>query len=262
MANMFQEIQEFRRRLDAGEKLIGMGLTLSDALVSEALGPSVDFIWFDLEHNAINYHDMRNQLIGARAAQTPVVVRTPGSDEPTLKRLLDAGVMGLVIPQIRSADEVRHVVNCCRYTPVGHRGWGASRSANYGRMPGLEHLETANKSIFVSVQIETAEAYAALDEILSIEGFDSVVIGPNDLTCSHGKPGHPQSPENMERIQNIASKARARGKHVGIGMGIEVDFALQAFELGCNWVQAGQDFSYLIKGAEEVLGEIREKMSS
>ena len=260
MQNMFQEIQSFRKRLDDGETLVGIGLTIADPMLAEAVGPEVDFLWFDLEHNLVNFHDMRNHLIAARATRTPMVVRSPSCDEPTIKRLLDGGVMGLVFPQIRTVDEGKGIVQACRYTPLGNRGWGPSRSADYGRIPGLDHVAEANRSVFVAVQIETKEAFDAADEILAIDGFDSIVVGPNDLACNHGEVNQPGSPANLERIKEVATKARAAGKHVGVGLGVNPEFALQLAERGCNWLQVGQDFSYLLERVNTVTGELRKAL--
>jgi 2-keto-3-deoxy-L-rhamnonate aldolase RhmA len=258
---MFRDIQSFRKRLDDGETLVGIGVNIADPVVTEAVGPNVDFLWFDLEHNVANFHDMRNHLIAARATNTPMVVRSPSADEATIKRLLDGGVMGLVFPQIRTVDEVKNIVSACRYMPLGSRGWGPSRSADYGRMSGIDHIEEANRSVFVSVQIETKQAYESLDEILAVEGYDSVVIGPNDLACNYGRPGYPAEPENVDRMRDIATKARKSGKHVGAGMGVSTEFALMMAELGCNWLQVGSDYSYLVNSTNEIMGQLRKGLS-
>ena len=99
------------------------------------------------------------------------------SGTPFIKPVLDAGASGIVVPQVRSVEEVQQVVADCRYPPLGQRGFGPLIPTNYGRDGGdVEYAERANAGIYVSVMIETAEALDALDQIVAVPGLDGVVI--------------------------------------------------------------------------------------
>jgi 2-keto-3-deoxy-L-rhamnonate aldolase RhmA len=255
---MFKDIQAFRDKLNSGRPCLGTGITFSDPAVSEAIGPSVDFLWIDLEHNPISLESMHSHLIAARAAGVPALVRVPGSETPMIKRALDSGATGLIVPQVSSAAEVRHIVEDCRYKPLGNRGFGPRRPANYGRIGGKEYLEQANRQLFLAVQIENTSAMKELDEIVRVPHLDSLVIGPYDLSLSMGISFN--DPELQTAIKRIVAAAHGAGLFVGIGMGPgDEAFAVQAIQWGINWLQIGSDYGYMIHFADQLFDRIRRK---
>ncbi|HUY33849.1 MAG TPA: aldolase/citrate lyase family protein [Pirellulales bacterium] len=253
-------IDHFREQLDAGRLCLGPAITLSDPAVTEALAPSVDFVWIDLEHNPISLESLAAHLIAARAGGAPALVRVPSSDVAWIKRVLDTGAEAVIVPRIRSADEVREVVSACRYPPQGTRGFGPRRAADYGRRDAVEYVAEANRRVFVAIQIETAEAFLDLDAILAVAGFDSIVIGPYDLSGSMGMLGQVHHSTVVEAVGTIASKARAAGLYVGIGMAPDEEHALRAARQGVQWVQCGCDFGYMIQFADQLYGRIRQRI--
>lgn len=254
---MISHMHKFREKLDKGQFCLGAGISLSDPAVSEALGPSVDFFWFDLEHNPMSLESLFAHLISARATGTPALVRVPTSDVAWIKRVLDTGAEGIIVPQVRSAAEVRDAVAACRYPPLGNRGYGPRRPSNYGRDGGADYLARANREVFVTIQIETVQAYQELDEILRVPGLDSLVIGPNDLSGSMGIPGQVAHPRVLEAIATIIAKARQAGKYIGMGMAGDAEQALRAAQMGVQWVQCGGDFSYMVTAVDQLFGQIR-----
>ena len=258
---MYTAIRRFREKLDAGRFCLGAGISLTDPAVTEALADSVDFVWIDLEHSPIGVESLQAHLIAARAGGTAALVRVPSSDVGWIKRVLDIGAPGIVVPQIRSIDEARGVVAACRYPPVGQRGFGPRRPSNYGRIGGPDYFKVANENVFVCVQIETAEALRDVDSIVAVEGLDSVVVGPNDLSGAMGLPGQPTHPRVIEAIRTIVSKARQAGKYVGMGMGPNEGHAIQAAQLGVQWLQCGGDFSYMVSFVDRLFGGIRKRLA-
>jgi len=255
---MFTDIKNFRDKLRSGHTCLGTGITFSDPAVSEAMGSSADFLWIDLEHNPISLESMHSHLIAARAADVPALVRVPGSETPMIKRVLDSGAGGLIVPQVSSAAEVRQIVEACRYKPLGNRGFGPRRLTNYGRGGATEYLEVANRHLFLAVQIENISAMAELDEIVRVSHLDSLVIGPYDLSLSMGiSIGHP---DLQAAIKRIVAAAHGAGLFVGIGMGPgDEAFAVQAIQWGVNWLQVGSDYGYMIHFADQLFARIRQK---
>jgi 2-keto-3-deoxy-L-rhamnonate aldolase RhmA len=254
---MFQDIQAFREKLKSGRACLGTGITFSDPAVSEAIGKSADFLWIDLEHNPISLESMHSHLIAARAAGVPALVRVPGSETPMIKRVLDSGASGLIVPQVSSAAEVRQVVDACRYKPAGNRGFGPRRLSNYGRIAGPEYLELANRHLFVAVQIENTAAMGELDAIVQVPHLDSLVIGPYDLSLSMGLTVN--HPDLLAALKRIIAAAHGAGLFVGIGMGPgDAAFAARAIELGVNWLQVGSDYGYMIHFADQLFAQIRQ----
>jgi 2-dehydro-3-deoxyglucarate aldolase/4-hydroxy-2-oxoheptanedioate aldolase len=259
---MMCHIHKFRDKLKAGRLCLGPGVSFTDPAVTEALCESVDFVWLDLEHSPISLESLQAHLIAARAGGAPALVRVPSSEIAWVKRVLDIGAEGVILPQAHSVAEVEAFVAACRYPPVGRRGFGPRRSANYGRLSGTTYLDHANDHVYVAVQIETVETLQALDAILQIRGIDSLVIGPSDLAGALlGKPGQVTQPQVLEQIAAISAKARKAGVAVGIGMGPDADFAVRVAELGVQWIQCGGDCSFMLRAADAMYDSIRKRVA-
>jgi len=259
---MFEPMIRFKERLKAGELLLGPGINLSDPRVSEALADSVDFLWIDLEHSVIGAQALYGHLMAARGRDTAAIVRVTGSDAAFIKPVLDTGAHGIVVPQVRSVEEVRQVIADCRYTPEGQRGFGPLVPSNYGRTGLPEYVEEANAGVFVAVMIENVEALEAIDEIVALPGLDSVVLGPMDLSASLDLLGQVDDPQVVEAMERVIRSARAAGVGVGSGLGANTDFALAQVRRGVQWLQVGGDCEYLVQGMDRITSTIREKVES
>lgn len=259
--SFFDPIARFRQRLAAGETLFGVSLAFTDPQVSEALADSVDFLWYDLEHAAMSPEALRAHLLAARSRGTPSIVRVAGSGAWLLKPVLDAGANGVVVPQVRSAAEVRQVVADCRYPPQGQRGFGPLVPTLYGRHGDADYPERANRELFVAVMIENVEALAEVAEIVAVPGLDSVVIGPWDLSGSLGILGQVNHTRVVSAIEVIVAAARRAGVWVGAGMGADPDFARTMAGRGVQWLQVGGDSGYLIRAADQIAAAIRGHVS-
>ena len=242
-----EAIAKFRSDLQAGRTCLGAGISFTDPLVSEALCDSVDFLWIDLEHSPMSSEALSGHLLATRGKGVPALVRVSAGTTPLIKGALDAGADGIIVPQVRSVEEVRQAVNDCRYPPLGQRGYGPRVPTNYFRSGGREFTERANQAVFVSVMIETAEALAALDDILGVPGLDSVVIGPSDLSFSLGALGDVEHPKVVTAIETIVAKTRAAGRFVGAGMGPDAQYAYIMAKRGVQWLQVGSDCGYLYR---------------
>ena len=250
-------VQKMRNKLRSGQIVLGAGITLTDPTITEALAPSVDFVWIDLEHNALTTEAMLGHLIAARAGGCPSIVRIPSGDVGWIKRVLDSGAEGIILPRAYSAKEVSAFVSACRYPPLGTRGFGPRRPMQYGRLEQQAYLEQANRDLFVAAQVETVELLAELDEVLKLEGLDSLVLGPQDLSGSMGRLGETTHPDVVRAMKTVATRARAAGKFLGTGLGADPEFAQVLIDCGVQWFQAGNDFEYMIRGCEQTFGTIR-----
>jgi 2-dehydro-3-deoxyglucarate aldolase/4-hydroxy-2-oxoheptanedioate aldolase len=250
-------INRMREKLRAGQIVLGAGITLSDPTVTEALAPFVDFVWIDLEHNATTTESMLGHLIAARAGGVASIVRIPSNDVGWVKRVLDSGAEGIILPRAYTAQEVRAFVAACRYPPLGTRGFGPRRPMQYGRLEQQEYLRQANRDLFVAVQVETVELLAELGGVLKLEGLDSLVLGPQDLSGSMGRLGETTHPDVLSAMRTVASSARAAGKFIGSGLGANPEFARVLLDCGVQWLQAGNDFEYMLSACRRTFAEIR-----
>ena len=253
---MFEAMRRFRRDLRAGRVLLGAAVTLTDPLVSDALAGSVDFLWIDLEHAAMSPEALCGHLLAARGRGVPALVRVAAGATPFVKPVLDAGAAGIIVPQVRSAEEVRQAVGDCRYPPLGRRGYGPRVPSDYGRDGGREYVARADQELFVAVQIENADALTALDEIVAVPGLDSLVIGPWDLSAALGLLGEVEHPQVVAAIEVIIEKARRAGLPVGAGMGPDPQYARAMVRRGVQWLQVGGDYSYMIRSADQIRSAI------
>mgnify|MGYP001342529758 CR=1 FL=1 len=258
---MYGPIADFRERLNAGETLIGAGVSLADPLVSDALSDSVDFLWYDQEHSPMSPEVLRAHLTVARTKGRAGIVRVTEGSTPFVKPVLDAGASGVIAPQIRTVEEVRQLVSDCRYPPVGSRGFGPFVPSNYGRDGGAGYVAQANKDIFAAIMLETVEAVEAIDEIVAVPGLDSVMIGPMDLSGSLGVLGNLEHPTVVKSIDKVIDSAKAAGVYVGAGMGLDVEYCITLVRRGVQWVQMASDILAMIEGIDRTTAEVRGSMS-
>jgi len=261
LPSLLVPIKEFRDKLLAGKFCMGCGVTLSDSVITEVIAPCADFIWIDLEHSHLTLETVMGHLIAARVREVPVMVRVRDSSIASIKSLLDIGAQGIVVPQVNSAAEARHVMETCRYVPLGKRGVGPRRASDYGRDDLAEYVAAANDYVFVTVQVETAAALEEIDGFVSIDGIDSICIGPHDLAVSLGYPGETNHPRVVEAMQTIIDKTRAAGKFVGMGMPANPQQPLDAARMGVHWVQCGDDFDYMRSFADNFFTQVRQQLA-
>ncbi|MCH2126216.1 MAG: aldolase/citrate lyase family protein [Pirellulaceae bacterium] len=251
-----ENIIRFREKLASGQNAKGIGITLTDPAVTEALGGLADFFWIDLEHNPTNLETLMAHLIAARAAGTAAIVRIPSSDIAWVKRVLDSGAEGILLPQAKSVEEIAEFAKACRYPPMGNRGFGPRRPTNYGRSGGQSYLDHANENLFVAAQIETIDLVNQIDKVAQIKELTSLCLGPNDLSGTMGKLGQTSDPEVLDAIKKVATAARENGLFCGAGMGTDAEYANTLASLGVNWLQVGNDYDYMVKHVQQVLPTI------
>jgi 2-keto-3-deoxy-L-rhamnonate aldolase RhmA len=177
-----------------------------------------DFFFVDLEHSCFSLETVSDMILAARAADIPVIVR-PSSRKSAeyLSRPLDSGASGLLIPQIRTRQDVENVVKWCRYQPLGERGMGLSRQHTFFQGgDALETMKSLNEEILIALQIEHKDAIENLSELLSVPGIDAAFVGPADLSASYGKPGSSDDPEIQRAIDRVIEVCEAHGVIPGI----------------------------------------------
>jgi len=240
-----------KKKLASGQPSLGSWITMAHPTVAEVMSQSgFDWLAIDMEHGIIGLESVQT-LIQAMSG-TPVVplVRVPWNDQVVIKQVLETGAMGIVIPQIRSAQDVNAAIAACRYPPGGIRGIGCQRAAGFGAW-FREYLEDANETMLVIVQIEHVEAIACLDEILAVKGLDAILIGANDLAASMGFLGQPNHPDVLRAIDNIRAAANARPLPVGI-VAASVEEAQSRIAEGYQLIAIGHDVGLLSATCREI----------
>jgi 2-keto-3-deoxy-L-rhamnonate aldolase RhmA len=250
--------ETLRGKLARKQLCVGTVITFTDPTVTEALCPVLDFVWIDMEHNALCLEAVQGHVMATKGSDTAPLVRVPWNDPVLIKPVLDLGAAGVIVPLIRSAEDVRRAVAACLYPPDGVRGFGPRRPSNYGRLGGPEFCRAANARVLPIVQVEHVQAVENIGEILAVPGLASIVLGPNDLAGSMGLMGEPQHPEVLRAIDAVIAQARQAGVSVGVGASDDADMLVDWVNRGVNWLAMGGDCTLLIRAAALAAGRVRD----
>ncbi len=181
-----------------------------------------DVVMIDREHTLLNTETILEQIRLARALGLPVMVRAADSSYHEINRMLDQAPDGIYVPRIRSRAEAELVVRTVKYAPQGQRGLGGSTcpAGKYMGWPTVvEQIEFMNQNVVVGIQIETAEALADLDGILSVPGLDVAVVGNDDLSMGMGIPGQLDNPLYIAAVMRVIAACERHGVLPGIACG-------------------------------------------
>ncbi|HEY9714962.1 MAG TPA: aldolase/citrate lyase family protein, partial [Chroococcales cyanobacterium] len=204
----------FRQRLTADSRLLGTIVALSDPASIDTLSRvGYDWLWIDMEHAPLSIDQVRTML-AAKDPACPALVRVPNNDVTWIKRVLDIGPEGIIVPHVSSREEAERAVGAAKSPPTGYRSFGPGRASHYGIDSG--YTARANQSTAVVVQIEHKSAVTNLADILDVEGIDGAVIGPFDLSGSYGKLGDFSDPEVQDAIELIRTTCKEKSIASGI----------------------------------------------
>lgn len=247
-----------RRKLKEGKKSAGAWLQLASPLTAEIIGRAgFDWVIIDHEHGPGEILDLIAQLQALNGSGASPLVRAPWNDFVSIKRILDAGVEGILVPYVNNRAEVEAVVRACCYPPRGIRGVaGSPRAAGYGYNI-REYLDRADEELLILISVETPVAVENLDDILQVDRLDGVFIGPMDLATSMGYRFDPRQPEVQQAIATIEGKVLASGKFLATLTG-NWDQAHQLYERGYQMLLLMADGVTLSRVANETVGRFRE----
>jgi len=246
-------INALKRDLKNGKQTFGIWVTISHSDVTEFLSRlPFDWFLFDQEHSPLD-DQLSQQLMQAMGGTsvTPLV-RVAWNDPVLIKKALDTGAHGIIVPYVNSREDAEAAVRACLYPPQGIRGFGPRRAA----VLDPDYVRTANEEIFVMVQIETEEAVNNVDEILSVQGVDAFFLGPFDLAASMGSIGDPSHPRVQDAIQKVRDSGRRHGLPGGIWMGAGAPLE-QRIREGWQFICLGMDVSLLMDGASAALASAK-----
>jgi 2-keto-3-deoxy-L-rhamnonate aldolase RhmA len=244
-----------KRRLASGKPTLGSWITIAHPTVAEVMAQAgFDWLVVDMEHGVIGVESVQTLIQAMSGTPTVPLVRVPWNDQVIIKQVLETGAQGLVIPQVRTAQEARDAVSACLYPPAGIRGIGCQRPAGFGAW-FQEYLRGANAQILVVIQIEHIQAVKCLKEILAVKGIDAILIGSNDLSASMGLLGEPNDPKVLRVVDEIRATAQAAGVSPGIVASTPED-ANKRISEGFRFVFIGQDVGLLSSACRDIAGRI------
>jgi 4-hydroxy-2-oxoheptanedioate aldolase len=231
--------------------LIGNWLQIPHPMVAETLAQSgADFILLDGEHAPLPPDALITLLPAIERYRMPVLYRVRINATELIKGALDAGVSGVMVPMVNSVEEAQAVIAAAKFPPMGKRGVGPWRAANY--YLDDNYLAAANTDVAVVLQIETKEAVEAVDEIARIKGVDALFVGPFDLCMSMGLEPGKLHPELITVYTRVNRAARRTSIATAIDVG-SLDFIAPYRELGFSLMTHGLDTQFLIDGSRQVV---------
>jgi len=248
-----QDRPTFREAWDSGRPTYGGWCSIPSPLAVELMSRAgFDWLCIDLEHGGAQPADLIPLLQAAAVGSTPAFVRVPWNEPGIIMKALDCGAAGVIVPMISSAEDAARAAGACRYPPAGYRSWGPLRA---GYASGYTP-ERGNRSVLCAVMIETVEAVAGLDEILSVPGLDAVFVGPADLALSAGlQPGlESEDASQADRLRRVVEACAAHGVVPGIYAG---PAAPRRREQGFRMLGVATDAGELSSGVRSALAAAR-----
>ncbi|RJG14872.1 HpcH/HpaI aldolase family protein [Massilia cavernae] len=243
----------------AGEPCLGAWLFTGSPTVSEVLGlAGFDALIIDHEHTPGGIETAVEQIRAIQAAGPSTVLARVGSNDPArIRLLLDAGVEGLILPDVRSAEEARRFVAACRYPPAGIRGahFTVSRAAHWGRQ-GERYYRDIDKELILIAMIESEAGVRAIPAMAGIDGLTMLFLGPLDLSASIGKMGMLDDPAVIGALREAESAILGHGVMLG-GAALPAESAADCFARGYRFVTSGSDVGMLHAGAARLLAGAR-----
>ena len=194
---------------------IGSWITINNSSIAEIMADAgFDWLCVDLEHSTIDYSETQQLILAIQSKGLRAFVRVGENNTRIIKRVLDAGADGIIVPSVNSALEAQKAVESVKYPPEGKRGVGLARAQSYG-FEFESYRDIKSKEITLIVQIEHINAIEELDSIIQIEGVDGTFIGPYDLSGSMGKPGDWGAVEVQKAICTYEETAKKYNKLMG-----------------------------------------------
>ena len=202
-----------KAKLKRGEVCLSAMFPFYSPPLVELLGRSgCDAITFDSEHGSLDISQIEDLARSCELVNVTPLCRIPASRPEIILRTMDAGVMGVIVPHIKTSEDARAVVSSVKYPPLGHRGMAmTARAPGYMGMKVEEYVQKANDETMVIIQIEDPEGVENFESIQKVEGLDGVFIGRNDLALSMGYGGRVDSPEVQKAIEKVASMTLQAG---------------------------------------------------
>jgi 2-dehydro-3-deoxyglucarate aldolase/4-hydroxy-2-oxoheptanedioate aldolase len=246
----------FLKRLTNRDLLLGTILTLPSPEIAELLSKAgFDWLFIDMEHTSLGVKDVQ-RILQAVGKEFPCLVRIPVLDESWIKKVLETGPAGILVPHVNTPEEVERMMRWSKYPPEGTRSVGISRAQDYG-LSLKDYMVKANQSLVVVPQVEHIDAVKSLESFVKIPGLSAIFVGPYDLSGSIGKLGDIKDSEVQGLIRNVQAICSKSGIVTGI-FGEDAEAVKSYIDIGYSLVVVGTDASFLSRSVQETLRSLRQ----
>ena len=253
-----------KEKIKAGQKPIGTFCELMSENVVEALGyAGLDYVIFDNEHSPIEAETTLAMVRAAEHGNITPLARVRGISRPAVLKLLDIGVQGLIVPNVKTVEDVKQLVSWSKYNPIGNRGFSGSRKDGWGFMLDMSVRETMdyfNEQVLLIPQCETVEALESIEDIVVVDGVDGIFVGPYDLSIAMGIPGEFDNPKFIAAIKRINEACKKAGKFTMI-FTADSKAVVNHFKNGFDSVAYSMDAAFLINECRREMSCIRDSIT-
>ena len=230
--------------------LVRLNCTIEMARVAEACDH--DFIFLDMQHAGVSMETACKICHAALGTSVTPLVRVPSKRALEAARLLDNGAMGIIAPDVETAEEARHLVSVCRFPPLGKRSVAAGYAQfGYQTMPAAEACRLHNQNTMLVAMIESGKGVENAEEIAAVEGIDVVHVGSNDLLTEMGISDQIGTERHYELIAKVAKACKAQGRFFGAGGARAPEQQAKMVALGARFMTTNSDLAFLLAGARE-----------
>jgi len=246
-----------KEKLAKRQLTIGSWLTIASLQTAEImLGGGYDWLVIDMEHTAIGTEMMAQMIQVVTLGRSPVLVRVGANDPLLIKRAMDAGATGVIVPMVNSAEDAHRAAEALYYPPRGKRGVGLARAQGYGR--GFEAYRAwADQESVLVAQIEHHDGVRNLEAILAVDGVDAFMIGPYDLSGSLGRPGDFDSPAVAAALKQVQAVMQGSAKPGGLHIvHPDPDLLRARVAEGHRFIAYGVDEIFLCMAVDRDRGEV------
>jgi 4-hydroxy-2-oxoheptanedioate aldolase len=253
-----------KAKLKSGQPAVGTWLSLGSVTAARFLARSgFDWLTVDIEHSLVGMENATTIFGAVADAGCIALARVPSNRHDHIKRVLDNGAHGIVVPMVNTRQEAFDAVAACKYPPQGTRSVGGSVHAlNWNAKPA-DYFAKANDEILIVLQCEHIDAVRAFDDVFSVPGVDAVFVGPNDLMASmRDQSGNPPAPEVFAKT---LADILAGCKRLGIPAGIHTFSAEEANKRiaeGWQFLAVGSELKMMVDGAAKVVDGLGLKAAS
>jgi 4-hydroxy-2-oxoheptanedioate aldolase len=248
--------------LRAGKRVYGtLIVSTSPKWITALEGMNLDFVFIDTEHTLIDRTTLAWMCKAYSRSGTPAIVRIPSRDPNEATKVIDAGALGLIAPYIETPDQVKLLVGATKLRPLkGQRLTEALDNPDTVQPILIDYLNSYNQGNVLIVNIESMPALDNLDEILSVDGLDGILIGPHDLSISLNIPEQYHNPTFDQVVRDIIAKARSRNVGVGIHFSGDIELEIEWLKAGANLVVHSGDVNLFRRQLTQDLHKIREAL--
>tara|TARA_B110000046_G_scaffold174029_1_gene197321 strand:- start:8642 stop:9427 length:786 start_codon:yes stop_codon:yes gene_type:complete len=250
-----------KEKLQNKELSIGSWLTIPHQAVIEIMSTAgFEWLTIDMEHSPISIETIMNLIGHIQGNGMQALVRVSKNEEVAIKRVLDAGADGVIVPMIKNKEEAIEAVSFVKYPPLGKRGVGLNRAQKYGTAFDTYQDWVKNNAVVIA-QIEHIDAVNNLEDIFSVPGIDGIIVGPYDLSASMGFPGEYDREDVKEALERIDIVAKKLNKPLGFHI-VESDHSkiLEKINKGYSFLAFSLDFFFLGDKARQEMNLLKEKL--